>query len=107
MPEVEPDIVSTSFAQFMKQNRSGQLEFECAEALEKVVKGVRETCKKGKLTVTFEVSCLNRGDPTVLAIVGEVDPKVPKKDVSASIFFPTEQNTLQRTDPNQGQFELD
>ena len=103
---VKTDTVSTDFPQFLKEIRKGQLLFECSEELEKLVAAVVDTKKSGTLTLTVKVGPLKGDDVSTLGIDALAKAKLPEKTKQTAIFFPTKKNTLQRTDPRQGELEI-
>jgi hypothetical protein len=83
----------------------GDLAGQASEELCNVLKAVRETGKKGALTLTLEIKPRGR-DSGQVEITGTVAPKCPIPDVSPSMLFVTEDGDLQRENPNQAQLKL-
>lgn len=102
----EADVVRGDVLEVLRQVRSGDLVFEMTQELEKVVAGVRETGNGGSLTLKISIAPIKAGS-TALNVQGDVTAKIPKQQHDASIFFATEKNTLQRTDPRQRMLPLD
>lgn len=105
--KVGADVVVTNFPGFMQEVRKGQLVFDCAQKLEELVGAVREHGKSGKMTITFDIGPLSGKDSDTVGVLGDVQIKKPRKDISKAIFFTTKKNTLQKEDPRQDQMDLD
>lgn len=95
-----PDVVRGNVLDILKQIRGGDLVFEMNREIEKVVAGVRESGKGGSLTLKVNITPIRQGS-TALNVQGDVTGKVPQPAHDATIFYPTEGNTLQRNDPRQ------
>lgn len=93
-----------NFVAVLTQLRRGAAVVDASEGLAELVKSVRATGKKGKLTITIGVAPLNKGD--ALDVSAEVAVKIPKPDAGSSIFFPEDDGTLVRNDPRQGELRL-
>ncbi len=85
----------------LKDLRNGDFVFEASQDLEKVIAGVRETMKPGKLTLTLKIELLSKGDVSSIVLLDDSSPTIPKPDKKKSVFFTTEDNRLLRDDPRQ------
>lgn len=74
----------------------------CSEALAGIVKGVDETGKAGKLTITLDVKKAG-GACSVLA---KVTDKTPEEQPDADLFWPTVEGNLSLQNPNQRSLDL-
>ena len=106
MKTEQVDVVAVDACAFLREVAHGDCVFDLGKGLEKVVAGVRETGKKGRVEVklTFEPF---KGDVNRIVVgydVKAVPPPLPKP---VSMFFSTLKNTLQRRDPNQVEFPKD
>jgi len=95
------DVVKMDAVEVLNNVRGGQPLFEMSQAIEEVVEGVVSTKRAGKVVLTLTIGPLKKGDTSALLVVGEVDAKPPKATPGSSIFFPTEDNRIQREDPRQ------
>lgn len=101
-PVKQTEGLNNFFVKLLQEFREGESIAELSENLQALVSAVRETQKKGKLIYTIEVS--PQGDAVVVG--DKIQLKAPEMPRDASIFFATEENTLQRDNPNQRQFDL-
>ena len=88
-----------SFISILQGFRRGVLLQELSESTKEIVKAVRETGKKGKLTLELTFKSDGEGQHT---IVPKIKAEVPKEDVPPAIFFSDDMGDLFRTDPRQG-----
>lgn len=93
-----------NFVAVLNQLRRGAAVVDASEGLAEVVKAVRKTGKKGKLTITITVVPLNKG--AAVDIVDEVNTKLPKPNMGSSLFFADDDGALMRNDPRQGELKL-
>lgn len=97
------DFVST----FMEM-RNGGAAADCNRKFSELLAAIMETRKKGKITLTIEVSPARMD---VMGDVKEVDLRhtcaiaKPELDQGRSVFFTTQDGRLSRQDPNQMEFE--
>jgi len=76
---------------------------QCSEAMSNIVKGVDETGKAGKLTITLDVKKAG-GAVSVLA---KVTDKTPEEAPDADLFWPTVEGNLSLQNPNQRSLALE
>lgn len=103
----KPDIVNTNFLEFVKEINKGSSVIDLSMALEDVVKAVKETGLAGEITYKIKVAPFGNseaGDVSQVWVDDKVAVKTPTKKRKGSLFFPTNKNTLSRTDPNQRDF---
>jgi hypothetical protein len=75
---------------------------QCSEKLAEIVRGVDETGKAGKLTITLDVKKAG-GAVSVLA---KVTDKTPEEAPDADLFWPTVEGNLSVQNPNQRNLDL-
>jgi hypothetical protein len=92
--------MARSILQILSQIRNGALEHEATSDLADVVRGVNNTGKGGELTIKIRIKPTGPADAT-LFVDGEVIKKIPTPERELSIFFPTQDGSLTKTDPNQ------
>jgi len=100
------DSAKVNLVDVLKEIRGGDFLFEASGDLEKVIAGVRETCKPGKLVLTLKIEPLSKGDVSSVRIVDDSVTKIPKPDKKISIFFTSDDNRLLRDDPRQLKFNM-
>ncbi len=92
------------FADFLREQANGRTHDEMTDALAEVVAAVRDTGKKGAVTLTINVTPLKNGGGA-LTVTDVVKKVVPIHDRRASIFYATDAGSLVKDDPNQPTFE--
>lgn len=97
-PEIRP------FATWLIEQSGGKTHEELSAALYDLVGRVRDTGKKGSLSLTVNVGPL-KGDIDVLVVDDEIKLRLPEHDRKASLFYPDKDGNLTRRDPNQLSFE--
>lgn len=88
----------------LAQIRKGKCLTEAQQKLQEVVKTCRATGKAGELTIKLKVKPGAHGE---MHVTGTSDGKVPKADVTASLFYDDENGALLRDDPKQIALELE
>ncbi|HEY0725982.1 MAG TPA: hypothetical protein VGD41_18720 [Pyrinomonadaceae bacterium] len=79
--------------------RKGLTASELSDELTHLVKVVRETGKKGALTIKFQLTPSSGGESVLVTADWSVKEPRPEKD--STTFFTTEDNALVRHDPRQ------
>ncbi|MGH3355255.1 MAG: hypothetical protein ACRDOJ_05120 [Nocardioidaceae bacterium] len=92
------------FADFLREQASGRTHDELGESLHDLVDRVRDTGKKGSVTLTVTVAPM-KDDIDTLVISDEIKLRLPEHDRKASIFYPDEHGNLTRRDPRQLDFD--
>ncbi len=90
----------TPFSQQIAYWERGHLDADATEMLAELVQQVRQTRRKGTLTLTVTVS-MQGNTETVLSIATDVAAKPPKVGRRESIMFTNPQGDLLRDDPEQ------
>lgn len=80
--------------------RNGAANDAATAELEKLVKAVQETGKKGNVTLKFNVQKLKDGD-TELQVEIKVASSIPVSDIPKGIYYGDDNGSLHRTDPRQ------
>ena len=94
------------FLEVIGEMRSGDVIPELDEALTELLQSVRDTGKKGNLTLTLTVNPAGRGKIETVLLEDEIKTKLPELPKGGTIFFATEENELRREDPRQMQLEM-
>lgn len=90
---------NNSFLAMLGELRKGMTVSELSDALAEVVKAVKDTGKKGGLTLKLEFIPSSGGE-TVL-VTADYSTKEPLPNKSSTTFFTTDDNLLVRRDPRQ------
>ncbi|WP_186390478.1 hypothetical protein [Citrobacter freundii] len=97
---------TTPFSQQLAYINKGTLDAELTEALAEVIKAVRETGKKGAVTLTLNCGMLNTRDENTMKVTPKVSRTIPELDRADTIMFATADGDLLRDDPSQTQLDL-
>lgn len=92
------------FATWLIEQSGGKTHEELSAALYDLVARVRDTGKKGSVSLTVNVAPL-KGDIDVLVVADEIKLRLPEHDRKASLFYPDKDGNLTRRDPNQLSFD--
>ena len=92
------------FADFLREQAKGTTHEELGEGLHDLVARVRDTGKKGTLTLTVTVELMKGSDKAVI-VSDEIKLKLPEHDRDTSLFFADRFGNLTRNDPDQLSFE--
>lgn len=106
MTEDVKEKENTPFSAQIAYFNKGTLNNELTEALATLVKKVRETGKKGSVTLTITCSMLNTRDENAMKITPAVKTVIPELDRAETIMFSTHDGDLLRDDPDQVQMDL-
>lgn len=107
MKAEKQETTSNSFVNTFCQIREGDSVSEASDKLQELVAAVRETGRPGTLTIAIKVKPgTTRGRIGTIILEDDIAAKLPKKEKDESLFFATDDNTLQRTDPNQPELSL-
>ena len=82
--------------------RQGVFIEECSELFATVIRGVEETGKAGKLTITLEVKKVSGA----IGVLAKVTDKTPEKAPDAELFYATVEGNLSVDNPNQRKLDL-
>lgn len=75
---------------------------QCSDKLAEIVKGVDETGKAGKLTITLDMKKAGGA----LSITAKVTNKVPEQKADEDLLWPTVEGNLSLDNPNQRKLDL-
>ena len=92
--------MARSIVATLAEIRHGALLDEATSALCEVVQAVSSVGKGGEITIKIRVKPVSAASAT-LVVDAEVTKKIPEADREVSIFFPTQDGSLTKTDPNQ------
>jgi hypothetical protein len=100
----DEEIHVRPFADWLREQSGGKTHEELGVALYDLVGRVRDTGKKGTVTLTITVAPL-KNDVDVLVVSDEIKLRVPEHDRKASLFYADKTGNLTRQDPGQLTFE--
>lgn len=75
---------------------------QCSDKLAELVRGVDETGKAGKLTITLDFKKVG----AALSVLAKVTDKTPEEPADADLFYPTVDGNLSVSNPNQRSLDL-
>lgn len=105
MPKTNDDTVIRPFADALIELSGGRTHTELSEQLHDLIAAVRDTGKKGSLTLTITVSRMKNASENTLTVTDDVKAKLPAHDRNVSVFYADADGNLTRRDPNQLVFE--
>ncbi len=94
--------MSKPISDTLRRLQGGAFNDECGTKMAEIVKGVDETGKAGKLTITIDVKKAG-GAVSVLA---KVSDKTPEEPPDADLFWATVEGNLSDQNPNQRNLDL-
>jgi len=92
------------FADFLREQAKGTTHDELSAGLHDLVQRVRDTGKKGSVTLVVSVELMKGSDKAVL-VSPPIKLKLPEHDRDTSLFFADRDGNLVRNDPDQLAFE--
>lgn len=92
------------FAELLTILDRGAAHAEASRGLADLVAAVRDTGKKGAMTIKVELAPL-KGSTNQLLVAAVVTVNPPKSDPGAAVFYIDNAGNLSRTDPNQLEIE--
>jgi len=75
---------------------------QCSELFASIIRGVEDTGKAGKLTITLDVKKVN----AAVSVLAKVTDKTPEKAPDADLFYATVEGNLSLDNPNQRKLDL-
>lgn len=97
-PETSREADVVDFATFLATVRPKTAQ-ELGEEVQRLVGKIRDTGKKGSLTLTLTIQPM-QGDVDALIVNDEIRVKAPEHDRKGSLAYPDAHNNLGRTDPS-------
>ncbi len=98
------DIPANSFATTLAQLGKGNTLAELSTELNRTVRAVRDTGKRGKLVYTLVIEPVDGTDGAQVVLTDKIKCDTPSPDRKSSLFFTTDTGDLTRRDPNQAEF---
>lgn len=91
--------------EIVRQMDQGAVAFGFAQRMAEVVKAVRETGKKGKITLELSIEPLPKFGESATSLKPQIKASVPYPDYKQAIKFAAQDGTLSGDDPKQRKFE--
>lgn len=104
IPHNHTDVPVRPFADFLREQSRGTTHEELSDGLHDLVQRVRDTGKKGTITLAITVELMKGSDKAVI-VSDEIKLKLPEHDRDTSLFFADSDGNLVRNDPDQLAFE--
>ncbi|MBT9255399.1 hypothetical protein KMZ30_07410 [Phycicoccus sp. KQZ13P-1] len=92
------------FADFLREHGKGRTHDELSETLHTLIARVKDTGKKGSVTLTVVVEPMKKDDRMVV-VSDQIKIRLPEHDRPSNAWFIGEDGNLQRDDPDQLPFE--
>jgi hypothetical protein len=92
------------FADFLIEHGRGRTHDELGEALHTLIARVKDTGKKGSVTLTVVVEPMKKDDRMVI-VADKIAIKLPEHDRPSGVWFVGKDGNLQRDDPDQLAFD--
>lgn len=92
------------FADFLREHGRGRTHDELGEALHDLIARVKDTGKKGSVSLTIAVEPMKKDDRMVV-VSDQIKLKLPEHDRPAGVWFTDKDGNLTRNDPDQLAFE--
>lgn len=90
-----------AFTQLLSEIRSGEAIEQYGAELATLVAAVRETGKKGAITLTIDIKPASKGDDMTLVISDKIKLSMPEPERGQTVMYGNEDGTLSRRDPRQ------
>ena len=94
----------TAFADLLGTHRNGDAQLDASEALVKLIREIRETCRAGEIHFKIKFQPSNAGK--ILAVTDEIVVKHPKHDKEGDVWFSTQDGGLSKNNPEQMRLPL-
>jgi hypothetical protein len=88
------------FAAVLQELHRGSIHGELSELLHDLVAAVRDTGKKGTLTLKLDVKPIKPGQVDTLEVTAAVTANPPRADTPTTVFFTDQTGNLTREDPD-------
>lgn len=95
--------MSKPITDVLRMLQGGAFIVECGERMAEIVKGVDETGKAGRLTITIDVKKAG----AAVSVLAKVTDKTPEEQPDADLYWPTVEGNLSLQNPAQRQLNLE
>lgn len=100
----QDDVWKRPFIDLIAQLNGGQHAVEATDTVNELVQGIRQTGRKGSMSIVIEMEP-TKDNKDLMLIRVRVVPKIPKPAPKPAILFATDDGNLQSEDPRQMPFE--
>jgi hypothetical protein len=94
------------FFETLRDLRNGTTLHDLGEELAKIIEGVKQTGKSGELVLKIKIKPPKSGGISYFMLEDSFSSKIPKLDHGDTIFFPTKDGGISRSDQTQGELAL-
>jgi len=107
MDETNQDevVAPKPFVAWLQEQRKGVAHAECSDALQDLIRAVRDTGRAGKMTLTIDVKPASKGQDVVL-VKDSIKLSLPEHEREEAIYFVDKDGNLSRENPNQQRLPL-
>jgi len=95
------DGVRSDAVSLIQEMHRGNLAYELSAAMDRVLDGVKETGKKGSVTLKIEVEPMSKLGENAIAVTPDISEKVPKLKMKAESRFIGRNGEISKDDPDQ------
>lgn len=96
----DDDVQTRPFADLLQSLNKGRVHSELSDQLQQLVAAVRETGKKGSISLTLTIAPVPKSDG-LYDVADNVVMKAPRPARKSSFFYATDEANLVRNNPNQ------
>jgi len=97
-------LSDNSFVATLNEIQNGGCVTSLSEEMRSLIEEVKSRNAAGEITLKLRLKAASGGEQIIITPV--ITVKRPKPVERGTIFYPTDENILQRNDPNQRQFDL-
>lgn len=102
---MDDDTRVRPFADWLVEQGAGRTHEDLSLALRDLSAAVRDTGKKGTLTLTVMVAPFDKSNSGALVVTDQVKVRLPEHDRRRSVYFADDVGNLTKDDPMQPTFE--
>lgn len=95
--------MSKPITDVLRMLQGGAFNSECGDRMAEIVKGVDETGKAGRLTITIDVKKAG----AAVSVLAKVTDKTPEEQADADLYWPTVEGNLSLQNPAQRNLPLE
>ena len=104
MPQPDPATHARPFSDFLREHGAGRTHDELSEALHDLIRKVKDTGKKGSVSLAIVVEPVKKDDRLVI-VSDKITLRMPEHDRPSAMWFTDRNGNLTRSDPDQLVFE--
>ena len=104
MPQPDPATHARPFSDFLREHGAGRTHDELSEALHDLIRKVKDTGKKGSVSLAIVVEPVKK-DERLVIVSDKITLRMPEHDRPSAMWFTDRNGNLTRSDPDQLVFE--